>query len=416
MAGTQLSNRVATRIRKVTTTGFQVTQVHSGNPTNTPSGYDSQEIDFIAVKKGNYQLGGGKAVVIGSESLTNHRRGPNPNNNVNATQSWLNVPFDLPGVPAVLATIQTMNNEFSDGPFPVSKPFMVANTVANGRRLQLALDQGETVANSAPDISLAEKIAYLAITPGSGLLIPPTGSDIGVTYQAIRTPAEIRGLDLDDCKSYTIANNTGNLPLVIGHKNLFSGTDGGWMERCAISNNSVSFSVTEDDFKDGYPGGPADTNHVNERAGILALTGNFADYTNSCGPSIDHFEINTLNAEGLTCEEDTITLKACANADCSVLSTDAVNVNFTVLDDDDVVSFTKTVIITGGEESVNYRYTEIGDASLTLTPVDPQITNDVECADNANLSICDVDFKETGFRFVNGTVNGIVNQNLPVQL
>ena len=119
----ELTNRLTLRIRNVTETGLQVTQVRSEG-VNDPNGYDPQTVDFIAVKKGNYLLAGNQAVTIGAENVTQYqtrRRGGT---------SWRNISLDLPGVPAVLATIQTMNNEFASGPFPFSQPFMAA-TVRN---------------------------------------------------------------------------------------------------------------------------------------------------------------------------------------------------------------------------------------------------------------------------------------------
>ncbi|MEW6994130.1 DUF6701 domain-containing protein [Colwelliaceae bacterium MEBiC 14330] len=394
----QFTNRLTLRIRNVTETGFQVTQVRSEG-ANDPNGYAPQTVDFIAVKKGNYQLASNQQLTVGAEDVTQYQT------RRRTGASWRDVPLDLPNVPAVLATMQTMNNEFSEGPFPFSQPFMAA-TIQNVEddNFQLAIEQGET--NTS--FSQAETIAYLAITPGAGVLIPASGADPGVTYEAIRTEENIGGLTANYCRNANFTSSFADTPLVVASQNTRRGGDGGWLERCSISSTSVGFNVTED-------GRDNDDFHLDEIAGVLALGGNFADYTNSCAPAIHHFEIDTGNAEGLTCEEDTITIKACANADCTTLSNDAVDVDL-IVKDGTTTEFTKTVTIVGGQANINYRYTKAGNAGITLAPVDPQITNNVECADNANLSTCLVNFKETGFRFINGIVNGIVNQTLPIQL
>lgn len=123
----------------------------------------------------------------------------------------------------------------------------------------------------------------------------------------------------------------------------------------------------------------------------------------SCGNFIDHFEINTLNAQGLTCEPDIIKLRACSDPSCSIINPDAVDVVLSVSDINDEV-LTKNVTIVGGEIDVEYIHTTGEVVSLSLD-------QKFECL-NGSPTECDVTFSDTGFRFITGTDN----LNLPVQL
>jgi MSHA biogenesis protein MshQ len=105
----------------------------------------------------------------------------------------------------------------------------------------------------------------------------------------------------------------------------------------------------------------------------------------SCANFIDHFEINTLNAQGITCEADDIIIKACADASCSTVNPDAVDVKLFINNVEN-----KTVTVSGNNgTSTSYSYTTVGNAALSLD-------QDYECKDS-NSKPCIVDFKDSGF-------------------
>ncbi|AAZ26356.1 LamG domain-containing protein [Colwellia psychrerythraea] len=125
--------------------------------------------------------------------------------------------------------------------------------------------------------------------------------------------------------------------------------------------------------------------------------------THPCDSFIDHFEINTLNGQGLTCEPDIIKLRVCSDPSCSILTPDAVDVVLSVSDSmSDVL--TKNVTIVGGEIDVEYIHTKAEVVSLSLDQT-------FECL-NGSPTLCDVTFADAGFRFV--TDSG--DLTLPVQL
>jgi len=105
---------------------------------------------------------------------------------------------------------------------------------------------------------------------------------------------------------------------------------------------------------------------------------------NDGDPVIDHFEIDTLDGQGITCEADQIIIKACADASCNTVNPDAVDVKLSINGVEN-----KTVTVSGNNgTSTSYSYTNVGNAELSLD-------QDYECKDSSKP--CIVVFKDSGF-------------------
>ena len=134
--------------------------------------------------------------------------------------------------------------------------------------------------------------------------------------------------------------------------------------------------------------------------------------SNSIGPlnckaqvptQIDHYEI-IHDGQGLTCEAETVTIKACTNAvgdgSCT-LSTETVTLDVKAIGSSssvaDTISFTGT-----GEANIPYTVAE----STLLSLENPSViaTNSLVCADG-NTSSCQLDFVDAGFIFFSGDDN-----------
>jgi len=112
---------------------------------------------------------------------------------------------------------------------------------------------------------------------------------------------------------------------------------------------------------------------------------------------IDHFQI-IHDGNGLTCEAETVTIKACTNAydgSCT-LSSDTVTLDF------QAEAVTKSTVTFTGSTVVNLTQTTPF-TGLTLGISNPSITpsNALVCKEGSNIS-CDIDFTDAGFRFLNG--------------
>lgn len=371
-------DRLALRIRNVTVNGFEIAQVESperANP-NPPAGNVSQTIDFIALEEGDYELDGGALMRVSSINTTD-QRGSMVSGDAWETVSTADLNFSQ--APAVIASIQTMNNE-SD-PFPFSEPFL-ATTIRNvsSTDFQMLLERGET---STGAVTNNETIAYLAIPPGlSGQLTQD------ITYESFLTNRNINGINT--CTTVGLNGNySGDLPLVIASQNTRQGGDGGWVKRCAISPNSVGFSIVEDMDRD------SDTQHANEEVGGLALGGTFTNQTCAIQPPSVHHYALTFNEQGLTCDTETVTISACANASCSNLSTQVVALD--LLANGALVSSEAFT----GSTVVNLNNTTEQTLSLSLANMSIAAPNPVVC-NNSSANACEMTFSAAGFRFLYG--------------
>jgi len=104
---------------------------------------------------------------------------------------------------------------------------------------------------------------------------------------------------------------------------------------------------------------------------------------------VDHFEINH-DGQGLTCEVESITIKACANESCSSLNHDTTDVQLLING-----IFDKTVTVSGGSAETSFSYIDV-DSAATLS-----LDQSYECK-NGSSSNCDLVFTNAGFRFLYG--------------
>lgn len=120
-----------------------------------------------------------------------------------------------------------------------------------------------------------------------------------------------------------------------------------------------------------------------------------ANRLSSCGgaATIDHVRL-LHPGSGLTCTASDITVQACANADCSVLATDAVTVS---LFSTPASAFTPApVVLNGGSAVVSIRQTAPGPVTLDAIASAPLATAPTRCFVGASET-CVMDFHDSGF-------------------
>jgi len=119
--------------------------------------------------------------------------------------------------------------------------------------------------------------------------------------------------------------------------------------------------------------------------------------------SISHYLIEH-DGLGLTCESESITIKACTNADCSALSTVPVSLDF------QADGITKTSPTFTGSIVTNLVHTTAEILTLSLANATLSASSPTVCDSGAGNS-CDIVFSDTGFKFfANGIVDNIGNQ------
>jgi hypothetical protein len=376
------SDRLALRIRNVTKTGFEIAQVESeeDNNPNAPAGNVSQTVDFFAIPEGDYPLNDGATMRVSS---VNTQRNQGKRTSGSSWEVIDTTDLGFSQSPAIIASIQTMNNETS--PFPSSNPFL-ATTIQNigTGSFNIALERAET---DDGVLTTDENIAYIAITPGiAGQLTS------GISYESFQTAnRSITGFNT--CQVVNLNGDYSNdIPLVIASQNSRNGADGGWLKRCSISSSSVGFSIVED--MDGDTEGA----HTTELAGGIALSGTFTNQTCTAQPSyVHHYEI-IHDGQGLTCDTEVVTVNACENASCSTLSTQPITLNFLV--NGSVISSPAFT----GSTAVNVNNIDVETISFSLANTSITASNPVECDDSSGNS-CDMAFTDAGFRFLSGAGN-----------
>ncbi|MBL0709858.1 MAG: hypothetical protein JJV99_02410 [Colwellia sp.] len=122
--------------------------------------------------------------------------------------------------------------------------------------------------------------------------------------------------------------------------------------------------------------------------------GNTREAVNCTDSFVDHFEINLIDGQGLTCEADNITIKACADKSCTTLNTDATDVVLSVNSLNSLNNTHQTVTVLEGSANTRINHTTAGVATLSLDQT-------YECI-NGNPNNCDVTFADAGFRFLYG--------------
>lgn len=163
--------------------------------------------------------------------------------------------------PALLAHTQTMNNETASPPAEPSQPWLttaVRNITAAGA--ELALERSEVAAGS---IVTVETVGVVAIEGGrTGSFTASDGQS--VDYGAQVTEETIRGWNT--CASTPLVGGVGADAVVVATPATHNGGDGGWLRRCAQTDNAIGLLFDEDTFYDTERG------HIPERASLLAFS------------------------------------------------------------------------------------------------------------------------------------------------
>ena len=180
-------------------------------------------------------------------------------------------------------------------------------------------------------------------------------------------------------------------------------------------NNSTSASALA-----GSADGSIDEIHLYDNVLTVGEVGAIYADVNACStPAVDHYQI-IHDGSGLTCEAETVTIKACTNVydgSCT-LSTEAVTLDVKATGSSSVtdsISFT-------GSGTASISYTEAEAVLLSIDNPTIAASNATVCFDGTTTN-CNLTFADAGFRFLNGSSgtsevisNQIAGNSFPIRV
>lgn len=218
-----------------------------------------QDIDYFIMEPGVLELSNGSKIVANSlfTSRTISKGGQEHNTGEIIDFSQYGLSSDFTSVPGVLVEPQTKNN--------ASAWFTGYAGAVEKKQFRLALERSEVIRNNIVDSK--EKIAFVA-GQGAGFV---NGKKfwLGQAETTNTTKDEIDRIFNPVIKGCTTAytdiseGNFDSPPILVATKNSRNGANGGWLRRCDLQKDKVSFIVEED--MDSDP----ERAHAAEKAGFF---------------------------------------------------------------------------------------------------------------------------------------------------
>jgi len=398
------------RIRNVSTSGFEVSQVE---PNNLDGPHAAMTVHYMAIEPGAglspwfFTLPDGQAMEMGTHSTQAVQHGAG----VAGTASWDTINFTSTfTAPAVLAGIQGLVNESANPPVTTSVPWMtVAMRNVGASSVELALERAEVASGS---ISSNETIAYLVIegdVQGSFASGAAT-----ILYESITSADNITGWDNTNCatnvgQAVNFVNAYTSTPLVMANQSRRDGGDGGWVRRCSLTTSQIGLAIDEDQFAN------AERGHTTEAANLLVFSEAFCLPTACVGTAVDHYAISYLATPGVTCEAVAVRITAHDNLDVAVApsSTTTITLSTTPSTDGWTLKSGNNPFIPpnqytfdGTESVVEFWLTET--TATTLPHIDIDVTDGTATDQDGVAEDDNIAFADTAFRFfADGTAEGI---------
>jgi len=177
--------------------------------------------------------------------------------------------------------------------------------------------------------------------------------------------------------------------------------------------NNDSFQVGQDQgFSGRYFDGSIDEVRIFDRYLTQADVNTIKNDTRTCLASVDHYRLELIDNTGLTCEAETMSLKACENASCSSVYNGSAIVdlspNIGWLDNINSSVTDGIFNLTSGSADIKYSQATPATISYALQTATPSA--DLLCYTGSTKVNCETVFSDTAFVFTDINGNGISDQ------
>lgn len=264
------SDPAAVRLRGISASGFEAKVVE-------PAGNDGTHVDmnvtYLAALPGVRLLGGTGLMLEAGRISTKKVQAGGQCRLSGLTPSWEDISFvqGFSSAPALLTTVQTLNNEQNDITTQFSQPWLtVAVRDLKSTSARLALELAET-SMQGPGLQMqAEDIGYVALEQGTGVL-QTSGTGASVNVAAVLSPRVVRGWDNGPVGVSLGADLGVTSPLILASQSSRFGGDGGWL-RLDLANQPpnathAAFLVDEDQTCN------VERQHTTEQVSVVAFSG-----------------------------------------------------------------------------------------------------------------------------------------------
>lgn len=268
-ATNQGSDPSSIRIRNVTNSSFDLVVVE---PAGEDGPHADMTIEYVAAEQGTHNIGAGFQIDVGTfETSQTIASGDAANTNFDTFA--FSTPFT--SMPAVLANIQTTNNEVNNIGTEPSVPWMTANIrdiTATGANV--SLDRAETEDAGDPDPIVDETVGYIAITQGSGSFLDDLDNEI--LFDAFTSSGapfnHSGGTGLASGGVAAFTQDFTGTPLTVATSASRNGSDGYFLRKnlSTTTADQIGLLTDEDQFADSERG------HTGEDASILAFSQAFS--------------------------------------------------------------------------------------------------------------------------------------------
>lgn len=265
------------RIRAVTPLGFDAVQAE---PTGNDGPHVAMTAHYIVIEPGSYELPNGTRIQAGLVNTAERQRGFNsplitfPPQPPLPAEGWEPVTFPdaFSATPAVVAQIQTMNNETGVPPQGPSQPWLTtAIDNVNTTGFDAALERSHSNTGS---VALAEAYGWLAIEIGAFASFDDNSdNNVNVTAALSGRLGGWTGTNFRITAGYTDLG-AGAQPIIGASLNNHRDNDGGWVRYRRNSQDRDSVQLQGDEDRD-IDNERSKNNGQSNEVGVIAFSRTF---------------------------------------------------------------------------------------------------------------------------------------------